>query len=258
MFGRLFKQYIVDNYAKIESGRLSYLRHNQSSLRADFYSGAVDALDENDHATGSEIGKKFILPSSFTGGDRYMQQQYQDAMTIVRVHGKPDLFITFTCNPMWLEVLAELKHYEKSCDRPDLIARIFKLKLKAFCDDLFKHHVLGVSVAHLYVIEFQKRGLPLAHILICLDEKDKINTVEVVNRVVSAQIPDEKLHPLAYATVTKCLMHGPFGAEYPLAACMKDGYCSKHFPKPLQEETMLEQDKYIIKNFKMILKLFIN
>ena len=29
-----------------------------------------------------------------------MMQNYQDAMAIVRSKGKPDLFITMTCNPM--------------------------------------------------------------------------------------------------------------------------------------------------------------
>ena len=33
-----------------------------------------------------------------------MVQKYQDAMAIVRKYGKPDLFITFTCNPNWAEI----------------------------------------------------------------------------------------------------------------------------------------------------------
>jgi len=44
-------------------------------------------------------GKIVILPSSFNGSPRHMYQNYQDAMSIVRAYGKPDLFITFTCNP---------------------------------------------------------------------------------------------------------------------------------------------------------------
>lgn len=33
-----------------------------------------------------------------------MIQHYQDAMAICRVKGPPDLFITFTCNPKWIDI----------------------------------------------------------------------------------------------------------------------------------------------------------
>lgn len=33
-----------------------------------------------------------------------MIQHYQDAMAIRRVKGPPDLFITFTCNPKWIDI----------------------------------------------------------------------------------------------------------------------------------------------------------
>lgn len=37
-----------------------------------------------------------------------MSSRYQDAMAIVREKGKPDLFVTFTCNPNWPEIVEEL------------------------------------------------------------------------------------------------------------------------------------------------------
>jgi hypothetical protein len=37
-----------------------------------------------------------------------MQQNYQDAMSVVRKFGKPDLFVTFTCNPHWNEIIESL------------------------------------------------------------------------------------------------------------------------------------------------------
>ena len=45
------------------------------------------------------VGKRIVLPSSFTGSLRYMVQNYQDAMVICRWAGYPNLFLTFTCNP---------------------------------------------------------------------------------------------------------------------------------------------------------------
>ena len=58
-----------------------------------------------------------------------MNSRYQDAMAIVRVKGKPDLFVTFTCNPKWLEIVEELLPGQQAEDRPDIAARVFKMKL---------------------------------------------------------------------------------------------------------------------------------
>ena len=119
------------------------------------YSGLHDII-LNEDSNFSKIGKKIILPSSFTGSTRYMQQLYQDSMAIVREFGKPDLFVTVTCNPKWPEITNELLSNQNASDRPDIIARVFKLKLKAITNDLFKKGILGKVVAHVHVIEFQK------------------------------------------------------------------------------------------------------
>ena len=152
-------------YAKIEMGRLNFLRLNQDTLRSDHYKGAVDAIQSNDSTLASSIGAKIILPSSFIGGDRQMAQLDQDAMSIMRVQGKPDIFVTITTNPNWIEIQNELLPHETSNDRPDLITRVFNLKLKALIDDILNKNILGLCIAHLYVIEWQKRGLPHAHLL---------------------------------------------------------------------------------------------
>ena len=81
---------------KIEQNRLNYLKHNQKTLRTDLYNGVVDAMHTGD---STSVGRRIILPSSFAGGPRQMYQLYQDAMSIVSHFGKPDLFVTFTCNP---------------------------------------------------------------------------------------------------------------------------------------------------------------
>jgi hypothetical protein len=216
-FGRLYHQYIVDNYSKIELGRLNFIRFNQQKLRVDQYQGLFDAMNENDTIDANSLGKVFVLPSSFTGGPRNMTKLYQDAMAGVRVHGKPDFFLTFTTNPNWPEITNELIEGQTPNDRPDLVSRVFRLKLKSLMDDILNKSILGIVVSHVYVIEFQKRGLPHAHILICVREEDKIKTSDQVNDIVSAEIPDKEKHPLAYKTVTSSLMHGPCGPQFPYA-----------------------------------------
>jgi ATP-dependent DNA helicase PIF1 len=175
-FGRLYYQYIVDNYSKIELGRLKFIRFNQKKLRADLYQGLFDALNQYDTIDPNSIGKVHVLPSSFTGGPRNMTKLYQDAMAGVRVHGKPDLFLTITTNPNWPEIKNELIEGQTPKERSDLIARVFRLKLTTLMNDILNNQKLGETVAYVYVIEFQKRGLPHAHILIMLREQDKIIT----------------------------------------------------------------------------------
>ncbi|CAF4918492.1 unnamed protein product [Pieris macdunnoughi] len=72
-----------NQYAKIESERLAYIRNNQTKLRAENYVHLRDALQANEHRNG--IGQLVILPSSFTDGPRYLHEKSQDAMTTFTV-----------------------------------------------------------------------------------------------------------------------------------------------------------------------------
>ena len=129
--GRLFDQHEVDMYAKKEQQRLNYIALNQKKIRVDLYSGLADAFAAGD-TLSKECGRKVVLPSSYTGGPRQMFELYQDAMSIVRKYGKPDLFINFTCNPQWEEKTSALLLDQKESDRPDLIVRVFRLKLREY------------------------------------------------------------------------------------------------------------------------------
>ncbi|OAD80295.1 hypothetical protein PHYBLDRAFT_137847 [Phycomyces blakesleeanus NRRL 1555(-)] len=113
LFGHLFQQFIVDMYVKVEHNRLHYINANQDRLRVDIYSGIQDAISLNDNDIAN-IRKKVILLSSFIGSPRHMRQLYQDAMSIVHHFGKPDLFITFTCNPIWPEITSSLLSGQKA------------------------------------------------------------------------------------------------------------------------------------------------
>ena len=96
-------------------------------MRAEVYQGLTDAIQNSDgQVDGSQIGKKVILPSSFTGSARYQHQLYQDTMGIVHHFGKPDLFITFTCNPQWKEITDALLPQQTAAQRPDVVSRVFK------------------------------------------------------------------------------------------------------------------------------------
>lgn len=98
----------------------------------------------------------------------------------------------------------------------------------------------------LQVIEFQKRGLPHAHILMIMAREDKPETVQDIDSAVCAEIPDPSVNPRLHETVCSMMIHGPCGAHNPMATCMEAGKCTKGYPKPFQECTQLGDDSYPI------------
>ncbi|RCN51900.1 hypothetical protein ANCCAN_01988 [Ancylostoma caninum] len=240
--GKLFQQFAVDAYVKIEQNRLNYHRTHQRDLRSDSYRGLQDYLAGED--ISGPPGNRIILASSHIGSPRAMQQSYQDAMAIVARYGKPTYFLTITCNPQWREIQENLYSGQIASDRPDLITRVFNGKLKELCDDLFRRNVLGEVEAYVYVIEFQKRGLPHCHMLLIMKEEWKIRTVDDVDSVVCAELPNQEEEPQAYAAVCAYMIHRKCGLEDPHSPCMRDGKCSKRFPKQLRDRTSMEVDGY--------------
>ncbi|GFX49107.1 putative DNA helicase [Trichonephila clavipes] len=151
---QLFHQYIVDMYAKIETERLLYIRLNQTELRSEQYIHLRDAIFNDGNANPNELGRMAILPSTFTGSPRHMHEYAQNAMTYVRAYGRPDLFVTFTCNPTWNEIKELLLVGQSSSDCHDITtARVFKQKLKCLMDFIIKHHVFGETRCWMYSIE---------------------------------------------------------------------------------------------------------
>lgn len=152
----LFHQFIIDMYAKIVSERLLYIRLNQKKLRVEDYIHLRDAIANEGNA--ANIGQMCILPASYTGSPRYMHKYAQDALTYVRRYGRPDLFITFTCNPAWSEIKDLLSTGQSSHHRHDLTARVFKQKLMKLMDLIIKNRIYGEVECWMYSIEWQKTG----------------------------------------------------------------------------------------------------
>ncbi|XP_047949496.1 uncharacterized protein LOC125195385 [Salvia hispanica] len=228
----------------VETGRLLFVRTQQKKMRAEMYSGLAEAVLRGD-TDGSMHGKRIILPSSFIGGARYMIQNYQDAMAICRWVGYPSLFITFTCNPKWPEIVRFLSSRGlKSDDRPDIVCRIFKVKLDSFVRDLKTKNFFGAVKAVVYTIEFQKRGLPHSHILLFLSNEDKQPRPQRIDEIISAEIPDPVSDPGYFKNVQEYMVHGPCGVVRKSSPCMRNGRCSKYFPKKFVVATTFDDDGY--------------
>ncbi|GBM30630.1 hypothetical protein AVEN_18321-1 [Araneus ventricosus] len=242
--GKLTQQWIVNLYLQVEANNLNFIRTHQQHLRTELYQGLMDHLENEAQNAVVRAGIPVILPSSFEGSPRNMRERCADAMSIFGKYGAPDLFITSTDNPKWPEITENLRPSEHTTGRPDLLERVFNLKLKSLMDNPTVHGVLGKSIAQVYAIEFQKRGLPHAHILIVLRAADKFSTSEHIDKFVCAEIPSSIENPRLHEIVTKCLMHGPCGIENPGTPCMEAGQCKKMFPREFRIETTMNVSGY--------------
>ena len=240
MAGSLFQEYVCEAWAVAEQNRLNYIKANQKKLRVELYKGLQDAANRAD-SNWDELGMRFILPSSFTGSTRNMQQHLQDALAINRYYGGGDLFITMTANSYWPEIKDALFRGQAPSDRPDLIVRVFFAKLKALIKEI-RNGALGAWAAHLYTIEFQKRGLPHAHIIVFLKPEAKLRTPEQIDSLMSSELPED--NPGLLDLIKTYMIHKPCGTQNPNAPCMVNGTCSKGFPKPLKDQTTVSDDSY--------------
>jgi hypothetical protein len=159
---RLFQEWICMAWVAVENQKLMFQRMNQKALRADTYKNLQEATENlrnelapreegmyNDDTKHPAVGRK-ILSSSFPGSPRWYNAKFQDGMAICREYRKPDFFITMTCNPRWPEIQAQLKDGQSAQDRPDIVARVFKLKKDQLMQDIKSGGVLGKVVAHMH------------------------------------------------------------------------------------------------------------
>ena len=88
--------------------------------------------------------------------------------------------------------------------------------------------------------------------MVVLAPENKPRTTDDIDRIISAELPDPKataaehrLHRLhRLHIVADCMMHGPCGAVCPTRTCMKDGLCSKHYPRQFQDSTTITDAIY--------------
>ncbi|VDK69556.1 unnamed protein product, partial [Onchocerca ochengi] len=126
-------------------------------------------------------------------------------------------------------------------DRHDITARVFRQKLKSLMNFMTKHEVFESVRCWMYSLEWQKRGLPHAHILIWLYHKITSNEID---DVICAEIPDADVDKDLYEIVTKNMIHGLCGTLNPKSPCMMDGKYSKRYPRAFIFNTVTGSDGY--------------
>ncbi|XP_019175431.1 PREDICTED: uncharacterized protein LOC109170736 [Ipomoea nil] len=121
-----------------------------------------------------------------------------------------------------------------------------KMKLDSLIADCRKNKLFGSVAGVIYTIEFQKRGLPHAHILLFLEKNKEVSQVVTLNKIIFTEIPDENTDVEYYNAVEEFMMHGPCGKARSNSPCMVNGRCSKHFPKRFVECSTFDDDGYPI------------
>lgn len=180
-----------------------------------------------------------------------MKQEYQNAMALVEKFGKPNLFITFTANPNWLEIQNNIfkNKGQSAADRPDLIVRVTRLKFQAFLQEI-KSGLFGPVAAHVYTVKYQKRGLPYFHLLLFLDHKalsyKGFFSPRYVDNIILAELPPLEIDPDESLTkiVKGYMLYRKCGQEDLSALCTRNNHCEKGFPKPYQKTTYTETNEY--------------
>ncbi|XP_071728900.1 uncharacterized protein [Rutidosis leptorrhynchoides] len=217
-----------------------FQQKKQKDIRKDYLPGLYDAISRGDQS-GSDVDSRTILPASFTSA---LSSHYLDALAICIVFGNPQFFVTFTCNVKWPEIARYLQPFPlfTAPDRADIVARVFRFKVKQFVAFLKDGKPLGDFRGVLYTIEFQKRGLPHCHTLVWLYSSASSPISERIDDYISAELPDPRTDLAGYAMVSATMMHGPCGIPNLRAAYMEGPTCTKNFSKKYNEKTFFDTD----------------
>ena len=78
IFGRLFHEYVIDQYCKIEKYRLDYIKNHQKELRVSSHEST--RIEEG--VVQRNEGRTYIyLPPSFVSGPRFYHRKYLDVLS---------------------------------------------------------------------------------------------------------------------------------------------------------------------------------
>ena len=181
---RIAQERITDNLSRMEENQLTFMK------AAPFQQRLATARSISQSSGTDKPGQ--LLPVTLHGPPTKRKHDTEDALAVVNRKGKPHLMITMTCKPFRPESVQNLLYGQQASDRPDLCCRVFKIKLGVLMSHLESGKVFGPYDFHMYVIEYQKRGLPHAHVIV----KYKNAGPDILNQMDSwvwAQLLDESI-----------------------------------------------------------------
>ena len=190
LMSRLSQTYLVDSISRAIDYRLRFVRYHQK----DIFGIMNDEGHENTDESGN-TGEKTFLSQSCHGFRRYLRSLAKNALALVSEYGRPSLFVTLTCNLNWPEILKQLLPSQTAFDRGDIVCQVFHRKLEIVlrnirCGKYFKirnkqyaYHKIQFEVR---IIEYQRRGLPHAHLVSKFMDNDDMPRYEDKKGVASS------------------------------------------------------------------------
>ncbi|GFT32027.1 helitron_like_N domain-containing protein [Trichonephila clavipes] len=209
-------------------------------LRAENYIHLQNAIRNDADLDPNNLGQMVILPSSFVNSVRYLHEYTQNVFTYVRNYGRLNMFISMTYYHTWPEITKEFIPGQKSMDRHDLTARVFKIKVQKLVALLTKGKIFGNMKCFMTRSSCKKRFVSRALIGV---EKLRANQID---EIISAEIPDPKTDRKLYDTVTKNMIQGPCGVLNPSSPCKHKGKCTKKYPRALLKVTLTNDQCYLL------------
>jgi Helitron helicase-like domain at N-terminus len=238
--GRLACEWITDMFSRPEDERLGYIkqgRQGQSSV-VEFGDNEQDQLQKFTNS----------LPASFIGSDSWIRNHTADALACAKDFGHPTVFITMTTNPRWREIRAKLEECPglTAYDIPQVVNRAFNLRLRALKRWISRN--MGNIIYRIQVIEYQKRGLPHAHILIKCGPDIPFS---LLSQLISAELPDEMLYPELYSKVNNYMQHNKshlnIDSNGHYQRCNPRGNgCTYNFPHPIRQTNELDENGRVL------------
>ncbi|XP_031358919.1 uncharacterized protein LOC116182523 [Photinus pyralis] len=245
-YGNITQEYMLDQSVKVDQQLYEFIKKNYDTLCTtatevrDYLQRELRKTDPN-----KTLGKVLRLTTSVVGSPAWYQQYFHDSMAMFQRIGRPTFMITTTSNPTWKEVKNSMMKNQNVVDRPDVLCRVFAIKINMMRDLIEKKHIFGKPKAFLEALEFQKRGGPHTHRLISVDCP---HTPEFVDEYISAEIPvlppasdksekaemQRRLHDLVIKLqIHTCNFH-----------CLNEKKkCSRGFPKRYSNVTIIYEDK---------------
>lgn len=175
--GKLFLQYLVNMFSNVESERLNYIVSKQKDLKATSYKAAYEAYEKAKRCRilvfilekkTNNTNLKQILKKNEQVNSLYFRRHSlmvsgtlhnctKISVAILMAKGKPDLFITVTTNPKWKEITKALFKdqiiSQEPWERPDLLCRVFDIKLNAILEDIKKKNKISLFSNKLHLKE---------------------------------------------------------------------------------------------------------
>ena len=121
--------------------------------------------------------------------------------------GCPHVFITLTTNTEWPELKDALPEGTSAFEEPQTVSRVFKHRLDALLHNLSNGKYFGGRNTEwiTHVIEYQKRGLPHAHIVCRLQKMPENGALmEWIDTHITYARPPQ---PTAHSTADQVRLH---------------------------------------------------